>query len=167
MNELIEVVIVNPASVVEYHPMHLHGYSFAVIGSEIIDTTKPIQKAHVIERDRAGLLKRNLNRPIVKDTISVPNFGYTIIRFVTDNPGVWMFHCHLDTHSEVAMMMLFRVGKLEDLPSRPKDWPNPTCSSFMPQLNSGPLSSSFVTSINVRCLITKMLISYILVSLLL
>jgi L-ascorbate oxidase len=153
LNELIEIVFVNSAALPEYHPMHLHGYSFAVIGSETIGnkSTATVSKALVIERDKAGLLKRNLERPIIKDTVSVPNFGYTIIRFITDNPGVWMVHCHLDTHSEVAMMMLFRVGKTEDLPPKPKSWP--TCGSFMPISNSDLTSSSIFISYDIKIII--------------
>lgn len=37
--------------------------------------------------DRSGLIKRNLNKAIVKDTVNVPDGGYTIIRFHANNPG--------------------------------------------------------------------------------
>ena len=33
-----------------------------------------------------------------KDTVIVPYEGYTIIRFVVDNPGWWFFHCHIEIH---------------------------------------------------------------------
>ncbi|KAI9343302.1 Cupredoxin [Zopfochytrium polystomum] len=34
-------------------------------------------------------------------------FGYTIVRFVADNPGVWLFHCHIDWHIAAGLAMLF------------------------------------------------------------
>lgn len=38
--------------------------------------------------DEAGLLDRNLeDRPPLKDTVTVPDGGYTILRMVADNPG--------------------------------------------------------------------------------
>ena len=37
--------------------------------------------------DENGQLQRKLDRAILKDTVSVPSNGYTIIRFVTDNLG--------------------------------------------------------------------------------
>lgn len=37
--------------------------------------------------DEKGLLQRNLIDAPVKDTVSVPDGGYTIIRFVANNPG--------------------------------------------------------------------------------
>ena len=39
--------------------------------------------------DDEGLLKRNLDKPVIKDTVVTPNWGYTIIRFRADNPGYW------------------------------------------------------------------------------
>ena len=40
--------------------------------------------------DERGELKRKLDRAILKDTVDVPNNGYTIIRFVADNPGKYI-----------------------------------------------------------------------------
>lgn len=37
--------------------------------------------------DRLGLISRNLVDAPIKDTVSVPDGGYTIVRFVADNPG--------------------------------------------------------------------------------
>ena len=54
--------------------------------------------------------------------------GYTIIRFLADNPGTWMFHCHLDFHSEVGMALLIKIGNKNDLPKEPKGWPK--CGSY-------------------------------------
>jgi L-ascorbate oxidase len=45
--------------------------------------------------DQTGLLKRNLLKAPLKDTVTVPVGGYTIIRFRANNPGAWLFHCHL------------------------------------------------------------------------
>lgn len=38
-------------------------------------------------RDKLGLLKRNLKSPPYKDTFTVPDGGYTIVRFEASNPG--------------------------------------------------------------------------------
>lgn len=37
--------------------------------------------------DRANMLKRNLTRPPIKDTVTVPDGGYTILRVHASNPG--------------------------------------------------------------------------------
>jgi iron transport multicopper oxidase len=33
-----------------------------------------------------------------RDTVTTPASGYLVIRFKADNPGVWMFHCHMEFH---------------------------------------------------------------------
>ncbi len=78
--------------------------------------------------DKDNFLKRNLFRPPVKDSVSLPVFGYTIIRFYADNPGTWMFHCHLEMHPESGQQLLIRVGTAKDLPKIPKNWPK--CGNF-------------------------------------
>lgn len=39
------------------------------------------------ELDAAGMIKRNFDNPPTKDTVTVPDGGYTIIRFFATNPG--------------------------------------------------------------------------------
>ena len=48
-----------------------------------------------------GNITRKLDKAVKKDTVIVPDGGYTIIRFLADNPGWWFFHCHLEFHVEV------------------------------------------------------------------
>ena len=50
-----------------------------------------------------------------KDTVIVPYGGYTIIRFVVDNPGWWFFHCHIEVHQLEGMAA---VVKELQLPSK-------------------------------------------------
>lgn len=46
--------------------------------------------------DKEGKLKRNLINPPLKDTVTIPAGGYTVIRFYAENPGFWLLHCHLE-----------------------------------------------------------------------
>lgn len=97
-----------------------------------------------------GLIKRNLNRPPIKDTVDVPAGGYTVLRFLADNPGVWMFHCHIEWHVEMGMSILLKVGNKNDLPIKPKNMPN--CDSFNDIYNTTTttyISSSFIITIFV------------------
>ena len=43
-----------------------------------------------------------------KDTVIVPFGGYTIIRFIADNPGWWLLHCHIEIHVLRGMAALVR-----------------------------------------------------------
>ena len=78
--------------------------------------------------DSKGFLKRNFNNPVFKDTQPIPTGGYVVLRFIADNPGFWLFHCHIEFHAESGMALMFKVGDTKDMPSKPKDWPN--CASF-------------------------------------
>ncbi|KAM5562102.1 putative laccase-9 [Rosa sericea] len=76
----------------ENHPMHLHGYSFYVVGSAYgnwNETTSPATY--------------NLVDPPEVNTVGIPKNGWTAIRFVANNPGVWFMHCHLERHASWGM----------------------------------------------------------------
>ena len=38
-----------------------------------------------------------------KDTVTVPGGGYAVIQFLADNPGYWIMHCHVETHTLEGM----------------------------------------------------------------
>merc|ERR1711935_523368 len=69
----------------------------------------------------------NRVNPPMKDTVLVPAQGYTVVRFRSDNPGVWLLHCHTMFHLVEGMMLLVNEAP-EELPPPPKGFP--TCSSF-------------------------------------
>ncbi|MBU8541806.1 multicopper oxidase family protein [Falsiroseomonas tokyonensis] len=70
------------------HPMHLHGHSFRVIARNGVPT-----------RHREW-----------QDTVLIPRRESVEIAFVADNPGDWMFHCHVLEHQAAGMMGLVRVA---------------------------------------------------------
>lgn len=79
----------------------------------------------------------------MKDTITVPDGGYTIVRFVADNPGYWIFHCHIEYHVEVGMALVFKVGDHKQMLPMPKDFP--TCSNYMPRFGNDTDQSNFAS----------------------
>ncbi|CAL5348677.1 unnamed protein product [Camellia sinensis] len=99
------------------HPMHLHGYSFYVVGWGSGNFDK--------DKDPLGY---NLVDPPLQNTIAVPRNGWAAIRFKADNPGVWLMHCHLERHLSWGMDMSFIVknGKnpKEKLLPPPPDMPS-------------------------------------------
>ena len=62
---------------------------------------------------KQALRWRNMIRPLDldiqnkkfarKDTVIVPYGGYTVIRFIVDNPGWWFLHCHIEIHQLEGM----------------------------------------------------------------
>ncbi|KAF5316706.1 hypothetical protein D9619_006803 [Psilocybe cf. subviscida] len=70
------------------HPFHLHGHTFSVIRS-------------------AGSLTTNYANPVRRDVVSTGVVGdVVVIRFVTDNPGPWFLHCHIDWHLNTGLAVV-------------------------------------------------------------
>lgn len=68
------------------HPVHIHGHSFTVLRSD--------QRALPVHHADTVLLLPN-------ETVEAA--------LVADNPGDWMFHCHVIEHQETGMMGYVRV----------------------------------------------------------
>ncbi|KAL5974685.1 Laccase-3 [Asimina triloba] len=100
----------------ENHPMHLHGYHFYVL-AEGFGNFNP----------QTDTQKFNLVDPPMRNTVGVPQGGWSVIRFVADNPGVWLMHCHLDVHITLGLAMVLivedGVGKLQSVEPPPADLP--------------------------------------------
>lgn len=92
-----------------------------------------IKIEEIQELDRRGQIVRRLKDAPMKDTVTVPDGGFTIIRFVADNPGWWLFHCHIEFHIEVGMALVFKVGDVSQMKSAPSNFP--MCSNYMPRMN--------------------------------
>lgn len=108
--------------------------------------------------DSQGSLERNLDHPPLKDTVTIPSGGYTIIRFVADNPGVWFMHCHVEFHSESGMALLIRVNDPTNsiLSKRPENWP--TCGNFFnSNKQSDKNNSSLIILFNYTLLILNLI----------
>jgi FtsP/CotA-like multicopper oxidase with cupredoxin domain len=68
------------------HPMHLHGHFFQ--------------------------LQTGTARGPLKDTVLVePHMGEATFDFVADNPGDWLFHCHIVYHMESGMARVLSYGR--------------------------------------------------------
>ena len=81
-----------------------------------------------MEMDEQGLIQRNLINPPYKDTVTIPDGGYTVVRFTANNPGYWLLHCHLLFHSAAGMDLVFKIGEDKDIPMPPSNFP--TCGNF-------------------------------------
>ncbi|BFZ22137.1 hypothetical protein BsWGS_25176 [Bradybaena similaris] len=129
LGDLVELIVVDEGTLSHaYHPMHLHGHKFRVVGMGKLNESTSLEK--VKEMDRNGQLNRTRSKAPIKDTVIVPDGGYTIIRFKADNPGFWLFHCHVEFHSEAGMAMVFQVGELSEHPPTPRNFPS--CGHWRP-----------------------------------
>ncbi|PYH85727.1 putative extracellular dihydrogeodin oxidase/laccase [Aspergillus uvarum CBS 121591] len=102
------------------HPMHLHGHDFAILaqGSGEFDPS----------------IVPNLENPPRRDVVNVDIGGYAWIAFRIDNPGAWLFHCHIAFHVSSGLGLQFLeqpskvkplledAGALEGLQDRCRAW---------------------------------------------
>ncbi len=69
------------------HPVHLHGHSFQIISRS----------------------EKVLKNPVVRDTVLLQPEERVEIAFLADNPGRWMFHCHILEHQAAGMTAVVKV----------------------------------------------------------
>lgn len=102
-NTTVDVVLQNANTMnpnnSETHPWHLHGHDFWVLGYGE-GKFNPLNDPK----------KYNLLNPIMKNTVPLHPYGWTALRFRADNPGVWLFHCHIDSHFLMGMGVVFEEG---------------------------------------------------------
>lgn len=81
-DQIIQIVVnsLDPGK----HPFHLHGHNFqAVFRSP--DNYGPY-----------GYNESLPVKPMRRDTFMVNPNGNIVLRFKADNPGIWLFHCHIE-----------------------------------------------------------------------
>lgn len=76
----------------DHHPMHMHGHTWVVTGTE------------------GGRIPRTLWRPGNTELVGVAQARD--VEFVANNPGDWMIHCHLPHHMMNAMVSM--VGPMTE-----------------------------------------------------
>ncbi|KAJ2784418.1 ferroxidase fet3 [Coemansia javaensis] len=106
--EGVEVRLNNPMGFV--HAFHLHGHAFQIIEYGPVDrSTIAITASGNRTANDVALppLRRFRGAPMMRDTLVVAPYEYVKLRFRADNPGVWMFHCHMDTHFAAGLAITF------------------------------------------------------------
>ncbi|KAI9568170.1 laccase [Boletus coccyginus] len=109
-NKVIEISFPNPdAAPGAPHPVHLHGHAFDVVRV-------------------AGSNKINFVNPVRRDVVSIgaSSTDNVTIRFVTDNPGPWFLHCHIDWHLNHGFAVVMAEAPNETVTEEaaiiPLDW---------------------------------------------
>ncbi|PGH00992.1 hypothetical protein AJ79_08056 [Helicocarpus griseus UAMH5409] len=93
------------------HPFHLHGHSFFVLtvhssslGWGSYNPFNPHQRHQQFRPSSNDLAKA-----VLRDTVQIPRRGHAVLRFRADNPGIWLFHCHILWHLASGMAMVVDV----------------------------------------------------------
>ncbi|KAJ8899932.1 hypothetical protein K2173_019637 [Erythroxylum novogranatense] len=116
-NTSVELVLQDTSILgAESHPLHLHGFNFFIVGQGFgnYDPNKDPKSFNLVD-------------PVERNTAGVPAGGWIAIRFLADNPGVWLMHCHLDVHTSWGLRMAWVVlngpQQNQKLPPPPSDLP--------------------------------------------
>ena len=84
--QVVEIVFQNARALngaAEFHPWHLHGHSFWIVGQGQGNYNETL------------IADYNLKNPLLRDTFVLQPLSWIVVRFIADNPGVWLFHCHI------------------------------------------------------------------------
>ncbi|KAM0148539.1 hypothetical protein ACHAQE_003670 [Botrytis cinerea] len=101
--QTIEIVVNNLDS--GKHPFHLHGHNFQVIQRSDEDAGT-FDSTNTTETSYPAV-------PMRRDTVVLRPTGYLVLRFQSDNPGVWLFHCHIEWHVDQGLIATMIEAPLE------------------------------------------------------
>ncbi|OHE92868.1 multicopper oxidase [Colletotrichum orchidophilum] len=89
--DIVDIVVNNNNDA--NHPFHLHGHHFQVV-------RRPASNTGVWP----GVARARLNQtPPRRDTVTVMGNSHAVLRFEANNPGVYLFHCHIEWHVEMGL----------------------------------------------------------------
>ncbi len=74
------------------HPFHMHGHQFQVLDRPASNTGR-----------WSGHNRTFPAAPPRRDTIAVNANSYAVLRIQITNPGVFLFHCHIEWHVEMGL----------------------------------------------------------------
>lgn len=97
MKEIAEGKVYLPIA----HPMHLHGHDFALLAQ----VDRPFHPDDI----KNGTFK--YDNPPRRDVALLPRHGYMAIGFRTDNPGLWILHCHIAWHASSGLALQIRESE--------------------------------------------------------
>ncbi|KAK4155052.1 putative multicopper like protein [Chaetomidium leptoderma] len=103
-DQIVDIVVNNldPGK----HPFHLHGHHFQVIWRSPDDAGPFSADANLTDL-------RFPRIPMRRDTVVLHQNGNMVLRFKSDNPGVWLFHCHIEWHVQSGLMATFIEAPLD------------------------------------------------------
>ncbi|QNP95316.1 YALIA101S09e04324g1_1 [Yarrowia lipolytica] len=107
------------------HPFHLHGHKFWILdsGNSYFNFGR---YDNIPDRGQ-----------VMRDTLQVDGYGWVLIRFVIDNPGIWAFHCHFAWHMEAGLSMQFLALPEELMEMQPPSGWNDMCKAALEEEKEG------------------------------
>jgi hypothetical protein len=129
--------------------MHLHGHDFLVLGKSpalanpFAGSPRPFNPA----TDTAGL---QTNNPVRRDVTMLPGFGWLVVAFKTDNPGAWLFHCHIAWHVSQGLSVQFLERRSEIAGAMNLNDITPNCNAWKAYAPSDPFLPKQDSGLRIR-----------------
>ena len=120
------------------HPIHLHGHTFHVVhigypeyhacsgfigehNSDIVCNENCSDRNPMCDEEKCTRPRWSKNQTfsinettVRKDTVIVPAGGYVVINFLSNNPGYWFIHCHIEIHQLQGMALIIHEADTVD-----------------------------------------------------
>ena len=140
-NQTIQLVFSAIGAISGAHPIHLHGHTFHVVkvGYPGYDNTTGFIASHnadiycddidlCLQSGNEDCDPRRCTKPrwagnppdmsidqntVRKDTVIVPAGGYVVINFISNNPGYWFLHCHIEVHQLEGMAVIINEAPIQ------------------------------------------------------
>lgn len=102
------------------HPIHLHGHDFFILGRSPAPANPLAPGLAPTIFTPADITTLKFDNPPRRDATMLPGFGWLSVAFKNDNPGAWLFHCHVAWHVSQGLSVLFlerasEIPKVMDL----------------------------------------------------
>jgi FtsP/CotA-like multicopper oxidase with cupredoxin domain len=91
--ERVRIRLINAGSIM--HTIHTHGHSFKIVATD----GNPVPEV----------------AQLTKDSVTLGPSERVDIELLANNPGIWMFHCHMEHHMSNGMMTTIRYEGVEPL----------------------------------------------------
>ncbi|KAI8622335.1 Cupredoxin [Chytriomyces sp. MP71] len=148
--QVVDIVVRNDGTM--EHPFHLHGHVVWVMATgqakSVADVPTVYKNQNPLRRDVVtippcpkgedgkcleasvrGGESAGIKNPFPQ-AVEGTWFGYSVLRFVADNPGTWSFHCHIEWHIASGLVVTF-VESIPDIQLLNRSTvSDDTCSSF-------------------------------------
>jgi iron transport multicopper oxidase len=143
-NEVVDIILNNqdPGK----HPFHLHGHAFQSIVRGADDSG---------DFDPESIKNGSLilpKKPMRRDVLLVRPNGHIVMRFRSDNPGLWLFHCHIEWHVDSGLVMTFVESPLilQQTLSIPDDHFAACAAASPPMPTAGNAAANTVDFFNLK-----------------
>lgn len=117
-----------------YHPIHLHGHDFYVLGAS---ENLPVGPSPIFFGD-GDIDDLNFDNPTRRDVAMLPANGWLVLAFRTDNPGAWLMHCHIAWHVSEGLGVQFLERASEIDTTLDTTHIKENCDAWSSWYNGGP-----------------------------